>query len=191
MYVSLNFPGRKGTNGGNRHISPLVSYFYRLAIILQGPADPISRLEKSKLIAKRPQVEDLINDHIAHQKDGTHSRSKLKLLVPSVGVFFTPLLLQEAFEYQDRQRRISSRRFVPPSFNDIRLILNSAQILSLVRGGPLQLVTFDGDVTLYGMHVTGLVSYRPVSSLWIDNGPCATLCSLSESTLLGVRAVSR
>lgn len=94
-------------------------------------------------------VEDLINDHIAHQRDGTHKRSKLKLLVPSVGVFFTPLLLEEAFEYQDRQRRISSRRFVPPSFNDIRIILNSAQILSLVRGGPLQLVTFDGDVTLY------------------------------------------
>lgn len=94
-------------------------------------------------------MEDLINDHIAHQRDGTHQRSKLKLLVPSVGVFFTPLLLEEAFEYQDRQRRISSRRFVPPSFNDIRLILNSAQVLSLVRGGPLELVTFDGDVTLY------------------------------------------
>ena len=51
--------------------------------------------------------------------------------------------------YQDQRRRISSRRFVAPSFNDIRLILNSAQILSLVRQGPLQLVTFDGDVTLY------------------------------------------
>ncbi|KAF3207543.1 IMP 5'-nucleotidase, variant 2 [Orbilia oligospora] len=34
------------------------------------------------------------------------------------------------------------------SFNDIRLILNTAQIMSLVKGGPLQLVTFDGDVTL-------------------------------------------
>lgn len=102
-------------------------------------------------------VEDLINDHIAHQRDGTHSRSKLKLLVPGVGVFFTPLLLEEAFEYQDRQRRISSRRFVPPSFNDIRLILNSAQVLSLVRSGPLRLVTFDGDVTLYGACITALL----------------------------------
>lgn len=68
-------------------------------------------------------------------------------------MFFTPLLLEEAFEYQDRRRRISSRRFVPPSFNDIRLILNSAQILGLVGGGGrLELVTFDGDVTLYGMY---------------------------------------
>ncbi|KAK4963819.1 IMP 5'-nucleotidase [Elasticomyces elasticus] len=94
-------------------------------------------------------VEELINDHIAHQRKGLHDRSKLKLLVPSVGLFFTPLLLQEAFVYQDRRRYISSRRFVAPSFNDIRLILNTAQVISLVRGGPLELVTFDGDVTLY------------------------------------------
>ncbi|KAL2038790.1 hypothetical protein N7G274_008548 [Stereocaulon virgatum] len=94
-------------------------------------------------------VEELINDHIALQKSGTQERSKLKHLVPSVGLFFTPLLLEKAFEYQDEKRRISSRRFVPPSFNDIRLILNSAQVMSLIQGGPLELVTFDGDVTLY------------------------------------------
>ncbi|KAI4253672.1 MAG: hypothetical protein LQ352_003560 [Teloschistes flavicans] len=94
-------------------------------------------------------VEELINDHISQQKRGTHGRSKLKLLVPSVGVFFTPLRLEEAFNFQDHHRRISSRRFVPPSFNDIRLTLNSAQMMSLARSGPVQLMTFDGDVTLY------------------------------------------
>lgn len=94
-------------------------------------------------------VEDLINDHIAHQKSGTHTQSKLKLLVPSVGIFFTPLLLKDAFIWQDQRRYISSRRFVAPSFNDIRLVLNTAQVMSLVKGGPLELVTFDGDVTLY------------------------------------------
>ncbi|KKY18674.1 putative imp-specific 5nucleotidase [Phaeomoniella chlamydospora] len=81
------------------------------------------------------------------------------MLVPSVGTFFTPLRLEEAFIYQDAQRAISSRRFVAPSFNDIRLILNTAQVLSLVRpSAPLsspqptsqiKLLTFDGDVTLY------------------------------------------
>ena len=86
---------------------------------------------------------------VEHQKQGTSERSKLKFLVPSVGIFFTPLLLEEAFIYQDTRRRISSRRFVAPSFNDIRLLLNSAQVMSLIRNGPLQLVTFDGDVTLY------------------------------------------
>ncbi|MCJ1401097.1 IMP 5'-nucleotidase [Xylographa trunciseda] len=95
-------------------------------------------------------VEELINDHIVHQKRGTQGRSKLKLLVPSVGVFFTPILLEKAFHFQDAERRISSRRFVAPSFNDIRLILNTAQIMGIIEeGGPPELVTFDGDVTLY------------------------------------------
>lgn len=69
--------------------------------------------------------------------------------MPSVGEFFTPLFLGEAFDYQDKRRRISSRRFVAPSFNDIRVTLNTAQLLTLSRNGPLELITFDGDVTLY------------------------------------------
>ncbi|KAI1925274.1 IMP 5'-nucleotidase [Ophidiomyces ophidiicola] len=94
-------------------------------------------------------VEHLVNDHIAHQASGTSSRSTLKMLIPSVGTFFTPLLLEEAFKYQDKKRFISSRRFVPPSFNDIRLTLNTAQLMGLVHRSEVQLVTFDGDVTLY------------------------------------------
>lgn len=94
-------------------------------------------------------VERLILDHIAHQNSGTAHASKLKLLVPSVGTFFTALPLQDAFNYQDAKRCISSRRFVPPSFNDIRLVLNTAQAMSIVRKSKLELVTFDGDVTLY------------------------------------------
>ncbi|KAK2733585.1 IMP 5'-nucleotidase [Myotisia sp. PD_48] len=94
-------------------------------------------------------VESLINDHIEHQKAGTSGRSKLKLLIPPVGTFFTPLLLEAAFKYQDQQRFISHRRFVPPSFNDIRLTLNTAQLMGLVHRSEVQLITFDGDVTLY------------------------------------------
>ncbi|KAF2767624.1 IMP-specific 5-nucleotidase [Teratosphaeria nubilosa] len=94
-------------------------------------------------------VESLINDHIAHSKAHHPTVSKLKLLVPTVGLFFTPLPLQDAFAYQDRKRHISHRRFVAPSFNDIRLILNTAQIMALIRTSRLELVTFDGDVTLY------------------------------------------
>jgi IMP and pyridine-specific 5'-nucleotidase len=108
-------------------------------------------------------VEDLIIDHINHQ--GTSNpRSKLSMLVPTISTFFTPLALEDAFKSQDQRRAISSRRFVAPSFNDIRLILNTAQILSMIRpkparslknplgtssGSMLQLLTFDGDVTLY------------------------------------------
>lgn len=93
---------------------------------------------------------------VAHQKAGTEEHSKLKLIVPSVANFFTPLALHDAFIWQDQRRCISHRRFVPPSFNDIRLVLNTAQVMSLVRAGPMELVTFDGDVTLYddGMCLT-------------------------------------
>jgi len=80
---------------------------------------------------------------------GSNAQSKLKMLVPSVGVFFTKLPLQAAFEWQDQRRGISCRRFVAPSFNDIRLILNTAQVMSLVSNGGVDLMTFDGDVTLY------------------------------------------
>ncbi|KAL3484264.1 IMP-specific 5-nucleotidase [Aspergillus germanicus] len=94
-------------------------------------------------------VEGLLNDHIQHEREEAAGKSKLRLLVPSVGTFFTNLYLEEAFKYQDRQRYISRRRFVAPSFNDVRLILNSAQLLGLVRTKGIELVTFDGDVTLY------------------------------------------
>ncbi|KAK2624838.1 hypothetical protein QTJ16_006031 [Diplocarpon rosae] len=94
-------------------------------------------------------VERMIDDHIEHQKVGLQGQSKLKLLVPSIGTFFTRLPLADAFRYQDRSRYISSRRFVPPSFNDIRLILNTAQLMGVTASGPLDLATFDGDVTLY------------------------------------------
>ncbi|KAL4815040.1 IMP-specific 5'-nucleotidase 1 [Aspergillus spinulosporus] len=94
-------------------------------------------------------VERLLNDHIDHELSGAAGKSKLKLLVPTVGTFFTRLYLKDAFKYQDEQRFISRRRFVAPSFNDVRLILNSAQLLGLVHTKGLELVTFDGDVTLY------------------------------------------
>ncbi|KAE8166959.1 IMP-specific 5-nucleotidase [Aspergillus tamarii] len=104
-------------------------------------------------------VENLMRDHnwpvlthsnpVHHQETGAPGKSKLNLLVPTVGSFFTPLPLEDAFKYQDSQRFISRRRFVAPSFNDIRLILNSAQLLGLFRTSGVDLVTFDGDVTLY------------------------------------------
>ncbi len=88
---------------------------------------------------------------------GDESQGRLKHLVPSIGRFFTKLPLERAFYVQDEKRSISARRLVSPSFNDIRLILNTAQTMSLVGGRePLKLVTFDGDVTLYedGMSLT-------------------------------------
>ncbi|KAI1378929.1 IMP-specific 5-nucleotidase [Hypoxylon crocopeplum] len=94
-------------------------------------------------------IEVMVDDHITHQFNANRVPSKLKLLVPTIGNFFTRLPLEAAFKFQDRKRYISSRRFVSPSFNDVRLILNSAQLMAVTTYGTLQLATFDGDVTLY------------------------------------------
>ncbi|KAI5298988.1 IMP 5'-nucleotidase, partial [Ascosphaera atra] len=94
-------------------------------------------------------VQGLIEDHVRHKVTDTPGLSKLKLLVPSIGPFFTSLPLAEAFQHQDKLRQISKRRFVPPSFNDIRMILNTAQLMGLARDEGVDLITFDGDLTTY------------------------------------------
>jgi IMP and pyridine-specific 5'-nucleotidase len=100
---------------------------------------------------------------VVHQDDDTPAYSKLKMLVPTIGTFFTPLPLREAFLTTEPKRAISQRRFVAPSFNgtlpefhsdvDIRRLLATAQLLALTSlSSPrtkLKLITFDGDVTLY------------------------------------------
>ncbi|SCU95181.1 LADA_0G14070g1_1 [Lachancea dasiensis] len=101
-------------------------------------------------------VEKLINEqyevgrqvHLA-DLDFQRHRTRLALLVPTIGPFFTKLPLEEAFYLVDNVRAISSRTMVAPSFNDIRHILNSAQILEMRKFHDVKLVTFDGDVTLY------------------------------------------
>ncbi|EPE04589.1 imp-specific 5 -nucleotidase 1 [Ophiostoma piceae UAMH 11346] len=108
-------------------------------------------------------IEDMIDEHRELQSLQDPQPSRLKMLVPTVGPFFTALPLEAAFMYQDSRRHISSRRLVAPSFNDVRLTLNTAQLMALTgKGGkkdaasssrsksdPIQLVTFDGDLTLY------------------------------------------
>ncbi|KAH3682638.1 hypothetical protein WICPIJ_006397 [Wickerhamomyces pijperi] len=95
-------------------------------------------------------VEGLVEHQIEMTKQGTPKLGRLSQLVPSISNFFTKLPLKEAFVIQDERRSISGRRLVSPSFNDIRLILNTAQALAFTTGETsLKLVTFDGDVTLY------------------------------------------
>ncbi|KAI9224309.1 IMP-specific 5'-nucleotidase-domain-containing protein [Blastocladiella britannica] len=91
-------------------------------------------------------VEHLVLDHMAEQHK-KKPQSRLQMLVPTLGKFLTPLPLRDAFLEYDERSAMSQRRHVAPSFNEIRNILNSAQIIALAP--DLELITFDGDMTLY------------------------------------------
>ncbi|TPX37804.1 hypothetical protein SeMB42_g02723 [Synchytrium endobioticum] len=92
-------------------------------------------------------IEDMVLDHMLHCNSGVPELSRLSQLVPTVGRFFTPLPLKNSFLYNNRKRSIAGRRNVPPSFNDVRNILNTAQVMAIAP--TLKLITFDGDMTLY------------------------------------------
>ncbi len=86
--------------------------------------------------------EELVEEHRKNRFD-----SRIRGFVPTIGVFHTPLPLAAAFQTYDEKYSISKRKFVPPTFNEIRHILNLAQIMAI--GSKLELISFDGDQTLY------------------------------------------
>ena len=83
---------------------------------------------------------------VAEHMDDPQS-SRLKSLVPSVGNFFTPLPLCEAYLEYDAHYHVSKRKFVSISFDDVRHILNLAQVKASSQ--QIGLLSFDGDQTLY------------------------------------------
>ncbi len=64
-----------------------------------------------------------------------------------MGTLHTLLPVAAAFAKYDKKYAISNRRCVTPSFNEIRHILNLAQVMAI--GSKVKLMTFDGDQTLY------------------------------------------
>ena len=66
---------------------------------------------------------------LEHRQDPRNSR--LRRMVPTVGSFFTPLKLVEAFKEFDQFFALSRRKYVPPNFAEIRHILNIAQVAQL------------------------------------------------------------
>lgn len=86
--------------------------------------------------------EELVEEHI---RDPV--RSRLKQHVPSIGIFHTSLPMRKAFQIYDDKYAVSQRRHLPPTFNEIRHILNLAQVIALAKS--LSMISFDGDQTLY------------------------------------------
>jgi IMP and pyridine-specific 5'-nucleotidase len=87
-------------------------------------------------------IEELVKEH---REKG--NKSRLKTLVPTIDKFHTELHLVEALDMYNAKYSITNRRHVPPTFNEIRHILNLAQLLAI--NVHMKLVSFDGDQTLY------------------------------------------
>lgn len=94
-------------------------------------------------------VEELIEEHRAIEETRGGGRSRLGENVPTVGTFHTSLPLAAAWATFDARYRVSRRRFVAPTFNEIREILNLAQVKAFASAPGLRFVSFDGDCTLY------------------------------------------
>jgi len=92
--------------------------------------------------------EQLIDEHrsLEHRKNLEGSSvnestvSRLQRLVPSVGTFVTRLPLKKAFIIYNEKYALTQRRHICISFNELRHILNLAQIMALRDGD-------DGDDT--------------------------------------------
>ncbi len=95
-------------------------------------------------------IEELVREHREWTDSSRALRrktSRLKTLVPTVDVFHTELHLKDAFTKYNNKYAITSRKHVPPTFNEIRHVLNLSQLLAI--GDDLKFISFDGDQTLY------------------------------------------
>jgi len=81
--------------------------------------------------------ETLINEHlrVSKSQDPNDQMSRLKQIVPTVGTFHTPLPLRKAFEAYNTKYSLTKRKHICISFNEIRHILNLAQIMAFVEEG--------------------------------------------------------
>lgn len=75
--------------------------------------------------------EVLIDEHRRLESEGSLRPSRLKQLVPTVGTFHTRLPLRQAFEVYNDKHLLTKRKHIQISFNEIRHILNLAQVIAM------------------------------------------------------------
>lgn len=78
---------------------------------------------------------------------GGHPPSRLKQLVPTIGVFHTALPLRAAYEVYNAKHMLDKRKHIQISFNEIRHVLNLAQIMALRRDVPAEAMLNDPQAT--------------------------------------------
>ncbi|KAG0333577.1 IMP 5'-nucleotidase [Podila humilis] len=138
--VSGELTNRRGSSGNNNGSDDEKNDY-------QEEEKPMVDANLQRYLEIMKSVEGMIEEHRRKALKGVPEHSRLHRIVPSVASFFTSLPLEAAFLVANAKHSIAARRFVPPSFNDIRRILNTAQVMAIAP--TLSLITFDGDMTLY------------------------------------------
>jgi len=88
------------------------------------------------------RCEALIASHIKNPLGSELSRK-----CPGIGKFFMELPLTKALDYIGQKVAVEQRKYVPPTFSEVRQIFNIAQVYALKSRAKL--MTFDADDTLY------------------------------------------
>ena len=91
--------------------------------------------------------EMLIEEHRRLEAEGNGRPSRLKQLVPTVGTFHTRLPLRKAFEAYNEKHRLTKRKHIQISFNEIRHIMNLAQVMAMRKVGEPKDLSKEGDAT--------------------------------------------
>lgn len=108
---------------------------------IMAPVDDASELRVSVLQAFS-YMSELLAEHVASPE-----RSRLLKFLPKLKKIFLPLdLTRAALEY-DASTHFLARKRVPPTFKEVRHVLNLATTNAIAE--KLKLVTFDADDTIY------------------------------------------
>jgi len=141
-------------------------------------ADPLislmlDLLDRLSLTEACAVAEDLIAEHLEAAQREDAPPTELSTLAPRLvsnefGRLWQPLHLREALIDYDNEAHVTCRQYVPATFRELRNICNLAQVRGAAGpGAALQLLTFDGDQTLYPDRAT-LGSDAPLVPLLLE-----------------------
>mmetsp|Transcript_30485 Transcript_30485/g.59550 ORF Transcript_30485/g.59550 Transcript_30485/m.59550 type:complete len:408 (+) Transcript_30485:44-1267(+) len=88
------------------------------------------------------KAENLIEQHVENP-----TGSELSRKCPGISAFFTKLPLCRALDNLSKRVAVEERRFVPPTFSEVRQVFNIAQVYEMK--GRVEMLTFDADDTIY------------------------------------------
>jgi len=134
------------SSGGLKASDPLIEYICgqveaEAKEIPGMPNAPIARKYGDALRAVIRRVEPLIDPS---------SPGGIESVVPGVDKFHLKLPLMRALEEYDQEAMVTKRRFVAPTFREVRHILNLAALEAVATCSiGLQLITLDADETIY------------------------------------------